>query len=83
VAPELTSVVRCGPKLQRMWQHMDARSAPCLDLELICGVSDLQGTDNNVAWCGMKAHLLIDWLLCYSSHGIGASQIELLNKVVH
>jgi hypothetical protein len=27
-----------GPKLQLMWQRVDARPAPCLDLELVCGV---------------------------------------------
>jgi hypothetical protein len=37
VAPEPTSAGRCGPKLQLMWQCMDARPAPCLDLELVCG----------------------------------------------
>jgi hypothetical protein len=36
VAPEPTSAGRCGPKLQLMWQHMDARSPPCLDLEPVC-----------------------------------------------
>jgi hypothetical protein len=37
VAPEPTFAGRCGPKVQLMWQHMDARPAPCLDLELVCG----------------------------------------------
>jgi hypothetical protein len=37
VASEPTSAGRCGPKLQLMWQRVDARSAPYLDLELICG----------------------------------------------
>jgi hypothetical protein len=36
-APKPTSVGRFGLKLQRTWQHVDARPAPCLDLELICG----------------------------------------------
>jgi hypothetical protein len=36
-APEPTSVGRCGLKLQLTWQHVDARLAPCLDLELVCG----------------------------------------------
>jgi hypothetical protein len=36
-ALEPTSVGRCGTKLQLAWQHVDARSAPCLDLELVCG----------------------------------------------
>jgi hypothetical protein len=37
VAPELTSVGRCCPKLQLAWQGVDARPAPCFDLELVCG----------------------------------------------
>jgi hypothetical protein len=37
VAPEPTSVGRCGPKLQLAWQRMDARPIPCLHLELVCG----------------------------------------------
>jgi hypothetical protein len=36
-ALEPTSVGRCGLKLQLMWQRVDARSTPCLNLELICG----------------------------------------------
>jgi hypothetical protein len=36
-AQELTSAGICGPKLPLMWQSVDARSAPCLDLELVCG----------------------------------------------
>jgi hypothetical protein len=36
VAPEPTSARRCDPKIQLMWQHMDAHSAPYLDLKLIC-----------------------------------------------
>jgi hypothetical protein len=36
-APKPTSVGRCGPKLYLMWQRVDARLAPCLDLDLICG----------------------------------------------
>jgi hypothetical protein len=35
-APEPTSAGRCGPKLQLMWQRVEARPTPCLDLELIC-----------------------------------------------
>jgi hypothetical protein len=35
-ALEPTSVGRCGPKLQFMWQHVDARPTPYLDLELVC-----------------------------------------------
>jgi hypothetical protein len=47
VAPEPTSAGRCGPKVQLMWQHVDAHTAPCLDLELVYGVPGLQRTDNN------------------------------------
>jgi hypothetical protein len=36
VAPEPTSAGRCGPKLQLMWQRVDARPDPCLDLDLVC-----------------------------------------------
>jgi hypothetical protein len=36
-APEPTSVGSCGPKLQLAWQCVDARPAPCLSLELVCG----------------------------------------------
>jgi hypothetical protein len=36
VAPEPTSTGRCGPKLQLVWQRVDACPAPCLDLELVC-----------------------------------------------
>jgi predicted DsbA family dithiol-disulfide isomerase len=45
-APKPTSVERCGPKLQLTWQCVDARTVPCLDLELVCGVPGLQGADN-------------------------------------
>jgi hypothetical protein len=45
VGPESTSAGRCGPKLQLTWQHVNARPAPCLDLELVCGVPGLQGTN--------------------------------------
>jgi hypothetical protein len=37
VALEPTSAGRCGPKLQLMWQHVNACPAPCIDLELVCG----------------------------------------------
>jgi hypothetical protein len=40
-ATEPTSVGRCDPKLQFMWQRVDAHPTPCLNLELICGVIDL------------------------------------------
>jgi hypothetical protein len=36
-APEPTSTGRCGPKLQLMWQRIDACTAPYLNLELVCG----------------------------------------------
>jgi hypothetical protein len=42
---EPTPVGRCGPKLQFTWQRVNVRHAPYLDLELACGVSDLQGAD--------------------------------------
>jgi hypothetical protein len=42
VAPELLSA---GPKLHLVWQRVDARPAPCLNLEFVYGVSGLQGTD--------------------------------------
>jgi hypothetical protein len=37
VALEPTSAGRCGPKLQLVWQGVDARPTPYLDLELVCG----------------------------------------------
>jgi hypothetical protein len=46
VAPEPTSAGRHGLKLQLMWQRVDAHPTPCLDLELVCEVPDLQGTDS-------------------------------------
>jgi hypothetical protein len=36
-APNLTSAGRCQLKLQLTWQRVDARPAPYLDLELVCG----------------------------------------------
>jgi hypothetical protein len=42
-APEPTSTGRCDLKLQLIWQCMDACSAPCLDLEFVCGVLGFQG----------------------------------------
>jgi hypothetical protein len=36
-APKPTSAGMYGPKIQLMWQRVDARPAPYLDLELICG----------------------------------------------
>jgi hypothetical protein len=35
-APKPTSTGWCGPKLQLTWQRVDARPAPCFDLELVC-----------------------------------------------
>jgi hypothetical protein len=37
VAPEPTFTGRCDLKVQLTWQRVDARPAPCLDLELVCG----------------------------------------------
>jgi hypothetical protein len=51
-APKPTSAGRCGPKLQLAWQHVYARSAPCLNLELVCRVPGLQGADR-----GPRVHL--------------------------
>jgi hypothetical protein len=45
VASEPTLVERCGPKIQLMWQCVDARPALYLDLELICG-----GTRSSGYW---------------------------------
>jgi hypothetical protein len=33
---ELTSIGSRGLELHGMWQRMDARPAPCLDLKLVC-----------------------------------------------
>jgi hypothetical protein len=45
-----TSTGRCGLKLQLAWQRMDAHLAPCIGLELVCGVPDLQGADTYIRW---------------------------------
>jgi hypothetical protein len=37
VTLEPTPVGRYGPKLQLAWQRVDARHAPCFNLELVCG----------------------------------------------
>jgi hypothetical protein len=37
VALEPTFVERRGLKVQLTWQRVDARPAPCLDLEVVCG----------------------------------------------
>jgi hypothetical protein len=52
VAPKPTSTGTSGPKIQLTWQRVDACPAPCLELELICGVPSLQGTDIH------KSHIL-------------------------
>jgi hypothetical protein len=36
------------PGLQLAWQRVDTRPAPCLDLELVCGVPGLQGTNIDI-----------------------------------
>jgi hypothetical protein len=43
VVSEPTSVGRRGLKLQLMWQHVDARPAPYLDLDLVCGGTRCSG----------------------------------------
>jgi hypothetical protein len=35
--PELTLIGMRYPELQGMWQRVDARPTPCLDLKLVCG----------------------------------------------
>jgi hypothetical protein len=47
-APVPTSAGRRGPELQLAWQCVYTRPAPCLDLELVCGVPGLQSTDNKL-----------------------------------
>jgi hypothetical protein len=42
-APKPTSAGRQGPELQLVWQRVDTRPAPCLDLELICGGTRFSG----------------------------------------
>jgi hypothetical protein len=51
-APEPTSSGRRGLELRNTWKHVDACPAPCLNLELVCGVPSLQGADR-----GPRAHL--------------------------
>jgi hypothetical protein len=38
MVPEPTSAERCRPKLQLTRHRVDARPAPCFDLELICEI---------------------------------------------
>jgi hypothetical protein len=47
-----TSAGRCGPKLQLVWQHVDARHLLVLTYSLYVGVPGLQGADR-----GPWAHL--------------------------
>jgi hypothetical protein len=39
--PELTSIRRRGLELQNMWQRVDTRLTPYLNLKLVYGVTDL------------------------------------------
>jgi hypothetical protein len=48
-APEPTFAGMCGPKLQLAWQRVDARSAHCIDLELVCGGTRSSGCRNTVS----------------------------------
>jgi hypothetical protein len=50
MVPEPTSIGRCDLKLQLMWQCVDARSAPCLDLELVCGVPTARSFCKMTEW---------------------------------
>jgi hypothetical protein len=59
-----TFIGRCGPKVQLTWQRVDARSAPCLDLELVCGVPGLQDTDTG------HGHLIHDNTLILINNAI-------------
>jgi hypothetical protein len=45
---ELTSIGRRSPELHDMWQRMDARPTPYLDLKLVCRVLGLQGADRHI-----------------------------------
>jgi hypothetical protein len=45
---------RCGPNLQLAWQHVDARPAPCLNLELVCGGTRASGCRQGWASLGAK-----------------------------
>jgi hypothetical protein len=56
-APKPTSAGICGPKLQLTWQRVDARPAPCLDLELVCGVPGLQGADTRASRTDVRPSL--------------------------
>jgi hypothetical protein len=41
--PKLTSIGRRGPELQGMWQRVDTRPAPCLNLKLVYGGTQSAG----------------------------------------
>jgi hypothetical protein len=47
-APEATSIGMRGSKPHDVWQRVDARHAPCLDLKSVYRVSDLY--DTNKSW---------------------------------
>jgi hypothetical protein len=64
VASEATSIGRCDLKLQFTWQCVDARPAPYLNLELICGVPGLQHTDNDRVHISDKLHKRIKVVNC-------------------
>jgi hypothetical protein len=63
VASEPTSTGRCGLKLQLIWQHVDARRAPYLDLELVCRVLGLQGIDSRGILLFMFEFLLLQVII--------------------
>jgi hypothetical protein len=49
-----TSAWRCGPKLQLTWRRVDARPAPCLKLELVCGGTRSSGCRHNYKGKALK-----------------------------
>jgi hypothetical protein len=63
-ASKPTSTRRRGPELQLVWQHVDTRSAPCLDLELVCEGIQSSGY-RQLALC-ILLHLLVTELMGYS-----------------
>jgi hypothetical protein len=55
-APKPISAGRRDPELQLAWQRVDTRSAPCLDLELVCGGTRSSGYRQghfNTSVCGL------------------------------
>jgi hypothetical protein len=67
VVPEPTSVGRFDPKLQLTWQRVDARPAPCVDLELVCEGTRSSGYPQIWFSCltwhiFFNRKLIIDWL---------------------